>query len=314
MPNKQRPGICKNKIKSMIKKILKSAGYILLLILVYIALQICFTFITMVAAMAYTIYKGYFPIESFKDLGKYEILLSSPATNNIYVWAISIALCLSALTMLLFLYFIKGYRLRKKIFNAISSKSLFHSTMLVFSSMLALNILVQWFGLEDKQEALLGDLSHNIIGVITISLLAPLLEEVLFRGAIQGYMMRRYTPWTGIICAALTFGIFHMNPAQSVYATLIGIIFGWIYYRTGNLLSVIVGHVLNNSMATLSLQLFPESDTLPIPDNTIDPMMQTTSEIFAFMLFATLSIFFAIKLHRLQPPAPSPWRDITDAV
>jgi membrane protease YdiL (CAAX protease family) len=186
--------------------------------------------------------------------------------------------------------------------------------MLVLSSMFALNIFVQWFGLEDKTGVFLGDVAHNILGVITIALVAPLLEEVLFRGAIQGYIMRRYNPWTGIVCAALIFGIIHMNPVQTVYAALIGVIFGWIYYRTGSLLSVVAGHVLNNSMAALTLFFFPESNALPVPEGVIPPEAQIVSEVMAFLFFAALSVYFAVKLHRAHPPVPSPWRDVTDAV
>ena len=233
--------------------------------------------------------------------------------SDISVWTVSIGLFVSSVAMLFFLYFVKGYRLKLGIFKSMSCKSLFLSTMLVLSSMFALNIFVQWLGLDDNMEVLFGDIAHNILGVITISLIAPLLEEVLFRGAIQGYMMRYYNPWTAIVCAALIFGVTHMNPVQTVYAALIGVIFGWIYYRTGSLLSVIVGHVLNNSMAAVTLLFFPESKTLPMPEG-LSSEAQVASEVVAFLLFAALSVYFAVKLHRAQPPVPSPWRDASNAV
>ena len=105
-----------------------------------------------------------------------------------------------------------------------------------------------------------------------------------------------------------------MNPVQTVYATLIGVIFGWIYYRTGSLLSVVAGHVLNNSMAAITLFFFPESNALPVPEGVIPPEAQIVSEVMAFLFFAALSVYFAVKLHRAQPPVPSPWRDVIDAV
>ena len=296
------------------KNVFKQAGYILLLLLVYFAFQVFFTFVAVMAAIFYADAKGYISIASFEQILDYGDLMSSPAMSDISVWTVSIGLFVSSVAMLLFLYCIKGYRLRLSIFKSMPLKSLFLSTMLVLSSMFALNIFVQWLGLDDNMEVLFGDIAHNILGVITISLIAPLLEEVLFRGAIQGYMMRRYNPWTAIVCAALIFGVTHMNPVQIVYAALIGVIFGWIYYRTGSLLSVIVGHVLNNSMAAVTLLFFPESNALPMPEGVIPPEAQIVSEVMAFLFFAALSVYFAVKLHRAQPPVPSPWRDVTEGV
>ena len=296
------------------KNVFKQAGYILLLLLVYLAFQVFFTFVAVMAAIFYADAKGYISIASFEQVLDYGDLMSSPAMSDISVWTVSIGLFVSSVAMLFFLYFVKGYRLKLDIFKSMSCKSLFLSTMLVLSSMFALNIFVQWLGLDDNMEVLFGDIAHNILGVITISLIAPLLEEVLFRGAIQGYMMRRYNPWTAIVCAALIFGMTHMNPVQIVYAALIGVIFGWIYYRTGSLLSVVAGHVLNNSMAAVTLLFFPESKTLPMPEGVIPPEAQIVSEVMAFLFFAALSVYFAVKLHRAQPPVPSPWRDVTDAV
>lgn len=296
------------------KNVFKRAGYILMLLLAYFAFQVFFTFVAVMAAIFYADAKGYISIASFEQVLDYGDLMSSPAMSDISVWTVSIGLFVSSVAMLFFLYFVKGYRLQLGIFKSMSCKSLFLSTMLVLSSMFALNIFVQWLGLDDNMEVLFGDIAHNILGVITISLIAPLLEEVLFRGAIQGYIMRHYNPWTGIVCAALIFGIIHMNPVQIVYAALIGVIFGWIYYRTGSLLSVIVGHVLNNSMAAVTLLFFPESKTMPMPEGVIPPEAQIVSEVMAFLFFAALSVYFAVKLHRAQPPVPSPWRDVTEGV
>lgn len=296
------------------KNVFKQAGYILMLLLAYLAFQVFFTFVAVIATVFYADAKGYISIASFEQVMDYETLISSSVVNDIYVWTISIGLFVSSVAMLLFLYFVKGYRLKLNLFKSMSCKSLLLSTLLVLSSMFALNIFVQWLGLEDKTGMFLGDVAHNIIGVITIALVAPLLEEVLFRGAIQGYMMRRYNPWTAIVCASLIFGIIHMNPVQTVYAALIGGIFGWIYYRTGSLLSVIVGHVLNNSIAAVTIYFFPESKALPMPEGVMSPEAQTVVELVAFLFFVALSVYFAIKLHRVQPPVPSPWHDVTNAV
>ena len=184
------------------------------------------------------------------------------------------------------------------------------STALVFTVILTFNVLVQWFPLEDLLENEFDGLTHTFLGAFTISVLAPLLEEVMFRGAIQGYMMRRMrSPWAAIIAAALVFGIFHMNPVQIVYATLLGVVFGWIYYRTGSLMSVIVGHVLNNTIATIMMLLLGSTGEKELLNEYVSSEAALASEIFTFLLFGALSVYFAIKLHRSLPAAPIPWRE-----
>ena len=74
------------------KKFLTTAGYILLMILAYMAFQVAFTFIAMIAAMVYATYKGYIAIETLEQIADYDILTSSQRTDNIYIWAMAIGL------------------------------------------------------------------------------------------------------------------------------------------------------------------------------------------------------------------------------
>lgn len=227
--------------------------------------------------------------------------------SGTFYMLMSIGLLLSAVAMLLVLHLTGAFRFRKGIFTSIAARPLFLSVLLVFTSIWALNIFVQWFPLENMLESQFKGLSHNILGIISISVMAPLLEEVLFRGAILGALLRSTgNPWCAITVSALIFGIFHMNPIQVVYATLLGMVLGWIYYRTRNLLSVIVGHVLNNTIATLSM--FFSSSTAGA-SATLSDTAYNSATVFMFVVFLALSIILAVKLHRLLPAPPKPWCD-----
>ena len=121
-------------------------------------------------------------------------------------------------------------------------------------------------------------------------------EEALFRGAIQGYMMRHFKPWTAIVCSALIFGLAHMNPIQIVYATLLGVVFGWIYYRTGSLLPVILGHVLNNSVAIITMLLGMEQDSnAPLSD------IEKTYMAVVFVVATVVAVQLVRMLDRSLP-------------
>lgn len=84
-------------------------------------------------------------------------------------------------------------------------------------------------------------------------LLAPVMEEILFRGILLRGLLRNYSPALAIGQSALLFGIFHFNPAQSLFALCFGLTLGWIYYRTQSLVLCMVLHGLNNLLSFLSL-------------------------------------------------------------
>lgn len=295
------------------KKVFRTIGVIVLLLAVYSMLQGLFTFLAMCVTALVAAVQGKLDIGMLTKLDGLADLNAMPGMSGVFVWSLAMGLMLSTVAMLLFLHFTGLFKLRWSLFKSISFRPLLFSTLLVFTSMFALNIFVQWFNLNDNLADQFNGLVHNVVGAFTISVLAPLLEEAMFRGAMQGYMMRRFNPWVGIVVAALVFGLFHMNPVQIMYATLLGIVFGWIYYRTRSLMSVIVGHVLNNSMATAVMLLFPASEVEQV-SATQPASVEFGFEVMTFMGFVALSLLLAVKLHRMLPPVSRPWSDVCDKI
>ena len=55
-------------------------------------------------------------------------------------------------------------------------------------------------------------------GILAIAIVGPVLEELLFRGAITKALLQQYSPAKAILIAAFLFGVFHINPAlHSIY-------------------------------------------------------------------------------------------------
>lgn len=97
-----------------------------------------------------------------------------------------------------------------------------------------------------------NNMSMTVTGALAISVIGPIAEEVGFRGAILGYMLRKgVNAKIAIVVSALLFGIIHMNPAQVPFAFVVGLILGVVYYKTGNILLTSLIHILNNSFATM---------------------------------------------------------------
>lgn len=110
--------------------------------------------------------------------------------------------------------------------------------------------------LEQQFEDLLG----NRWGYLTIGLMAPLVEEVVFRGAILRTLLKQQSPWVAIAVSALLFAVAHLNPVQMPHAFIVGILLGWMYWRTGSILPGMAYHWTNNTMAYVMYNLYPVSD------------------------------------------------------
>ena len=92
-----------------------------------------------------------------------------------------------------------------------------------------------------------------------LGLMAPLVEEIVFRGAILRALLRwKNNPWIGIVISAVLFSAIHMNPAQMPHALLIGILLGWMYYRTDSIIPGVIYHWVNNSIAYLMFAFYPD--------------------------------------------------------
>ncbi|MDR0940095.1 MAG: CPBP family intramembrane metalloprotease [Mediterranea sp.] len=100
-------------------------------------------------------------------------------------------------------------------------------------------------------------------GILAIVLIGPVMEELLFRGAITRLLLHRFRrPAAGILISALIFGVCHFNPAQMLPAFLLGILLGWVYYRTRKLSVCILMHVFNNSLSVFLSLAYPEMEEM----------------------------------------------------
>lgn len=113
--------------------------------------------------------------------------------------------------------------------------------ILVMMSETALNI----FGLSMMEglEALSVD-SDNFGMFLYAGILAPIAEELLFRGLIQRTMLP-YGKRFAIFCSAFAFGIFHGNLLQSFYAFLVGLVLGYTAAEYSIVWSMVL-HMINN--------------------------------------------------------------------
>ena len=102
--------------------------------------------------------------------------------------------------------------------------------------------------------------------ILSVVVCAPVLEEILFRGLIFESCRERFGSGVAVLVSALLFGLVHGVPVQIINAFVVGLIFGYIYLRTGSLLSVILLHVVNNGIAYISLAFFGDAADTTLRD------------------------------------------------
>lgn len=94
----------------------------------------------------------------------------------------------------------------------------------------------------------------------------PLFEEMFFRGIILEGFLSKYSVKKAVLLSSIFFGLIHLYLFQKLHAFLLGIITGWYYSRTRNLLSCMIIHFLNNLVYLIMLK--PAVDkfrSLPAP-------------------------------------------------
>ena len=131
-------------------------------------------------------------------------------------------------------------------------------------------------------------------GYFVIALLAPLTEEIVFRGAVLRALLK-WKPnnhWAMIAISALLFALIHMNPAQMPHAFIIGLLLGWMFYRTDSIVPGVAFHWANNTIAFILFKLYPNEET-----HLID-ILGTQRNVAAAVLFSLLILVPAIyQLH-----------------
>ena len=132
-------------------------------------------------------------------------------------------------------------------------------------TIIPLSFLYEQLGIQmdENTQQIFTSLMKEPWGYVAVGILAPLAEEVVFRGAILRTLlgiMSKKNHWVAIIISAALFGLAHFNEAQFINALLMGLLLGWMYYRTGSLVPGILLHWVNNTMAYVLANIMPQSD------------------------------------------------------
>lgn len=124
---------------------------------------------------------------------------------------------------------------------------------------LVLSVAVSQFGLDPQGMKQAVDIARDP-GLFTASLLvlaglAPLVEELLFRGILYGWVAYRWGSLVAWIASSLAFAAAHVELAHIILVLPLGLWFGWLRWRTGSLWPSLAAHMVNNGFAIAAAAL-----------------------------------------------------------
>jgi uncharacterized protein len=180
-----------------------------------------------------------------------------------------------------------------------------------FIALIALGIVIdplaKIFPMPEALKHLYTQMSEKSVwSFLSIAICAPIVEETYLRGMMERGMLYHRTPLFAILWSSFFFAFIHMNLSQAIPAFLLGILFGWIYYRTHCLWATVCMHAVNNATSYIFFAAYPTLD----PDSNLKDVMVNifhlggNSYLIVYVASAIAVILCIWLLHTYLPKHP----------
>ena len=186
---------------------------------------------------------------------------------------------------------LKILRLRKVSRHIIVNTLLFGGGILNLSD--ELDRLIQVFITAPDYIVDMSSLMHPetvagfIVFILAVVVVAPFGEEILFRGFLQQFLEKHWKDSTkAVLITSLFFAMIHLNPYWMIQIYFLGLILGFLAWRTGSVVPSLILHGLNNAMAIILSFSIGESNSLYTWNGHVSPWI---------LLLAIGLIFFGFK-------------------
>lgn len=159
----------------------------------------------------------------------------------------------------------------------------------------------------------LGEEPSPVVQALFLSLAAPVTEELVFRRCVLD-RLRPYGEKAALLVSALCFALFHSAVNQVCYAFMLGLVFGYVYLRTGRLRYSMLLHILINSMSAILLPLLLQNAyslyyTKPsdvelislLTDPAVLGLLLYLATVLILSLLGAVVFFFGVRERELSP-------------
>jgi uncharacterized protein len=144
----------------------------------------------------------------------------------------------------------------------------------------------------------------ELLTVILVAAVVPAIcEELLFRGIVQRSLEQEVTGFQAALLTGVIFGAYHLSPFTIIPLAALGVYFGFIVYRTGNILIAMAAHFFNNFIACLAAYYSMDNDMVNIvPGDAYSPVVIAMN----FFVFGVVFVGVMYYFIRITRPSPEP--------
>lgn len=253
------------------------APWILLLILIGYVIAALFAF-TLISQLLVGVVYGY-------DMAEFARVLMNPSNSEDARGAIMLMQGITSVGMFIATPIFFIYTNLKLNLNDFVTKiesplrPVFMTMLIMLCFMIANSIIIEWnqsiqlpeflswfenwaqekeLQLEELTEYLtsFARFDQFLVALVVIAIIPAVGEELLFRGLIQNLFAKAFSNHhVAIWLSAFIFGVFHFQFYGVIPRILLGALFGYLYYWSGNLTLAILGHFINNGLTLILLYL-----------------------------------------------------------
>ena len=193
------------------------------------------------------------------------------------------------------------------------------TVLMTFTSMFVFDLPNYWnMQLTNKSSILAGfyemftEMMKELTGgpfwssFLTVAIFAPIFEEWLCRGMVLRGLLTKMKPGWAIVVSALFFAVIHANPWQALNAFMIGLVMGYVYYKTGSLILTMIIHFVNNGTSVILSHLDSMKDYADV-----NSWMEVMDKSTYMILFVVSCVILAACLWAFSRiPVENPWGNI----
>ena len=209
-------------------------------------------------------------------------------------------------------FFGKGYKLSNKHYSplgpalciALVMIATLSTTFISDSAISLLPPMPEWL------ESMLKSITQGnfLLNFLCVSIFAPFFEEWLCRGMVlrgllnyehknkAGETVRGLKPVWAIVISAAFFALIHFNSWQGIAAFAMGLVFGYVYYRTGSIWLTMLMHFTNNTFALILSNVDSLKDIESMSEILPTPLFWA---ILAFCV--AFIVYFVYKFLAIKP-------------
>jgi len=176
----------------------------------------------------------------------------------------------------------------REMFTLVPKEAFVLSLVMAISALFAFDMIFQVLDIPDIFEQQFLEMTKSWAGFIGVCLVGPIMEEIMMRRVIMTEISKATGHvWWGIIISAAIFSVIHGNPIQMVFALPAGIIFGWLYHKTGSLFVPICIHIINNTISFFALKF----------NLDFQISLSSTLGTIIFLVLTVISVVSIIRIH-----------------